>query len=235
MTVPSINNIPIPDPSVLTTEQLRRELDKLQELIYSRMDAMERAAEVLDENVNRQPTILDREMDKLNLLTAERFNSIAVQFKERDVRTDQDKLAATTAVNAALQAQKEAAGASNISNSAAIAKSEAGFTKEIDAIKNLLLSNKDGINTQITDLVARLNRSEAAVVNTREVRVDRHSEVSGIMGIVGGIVGVVSLVAMLLFGILNSVHTAGAPTPIDRLTVQQPNATGGIGIGTPSH
>ena len=46
------------------------------------------------------------------------------QFAERDKRTEQLSLADKTAIAAALQAQKEAAGAQNESNTAAINKME---------------------------------------------------------------------------------------------------------------
>jgi hypothetical protein len=235
---------PIPDPTALTTEQLRREIAAVTEIfraqlelantntvasrriIETRLDAMDKATIEFTANLNRVPTSLDREIDKLNKLFAEKFMSVDIQvqaakegvanqFKERDTRTEQLSLADKTAIVAALQAQKEAAGAQNISNAAAITKSEAGFTKEIDGIKLLLVSNKDALNAQIVDLIARLNRSEAAVSNTREVRTDSRLNIGSIVGLLGGVVGVIALVmTIIMAGVtLSNSHNAQSYAP----------------------
>jgi hypothetical protein len=91
------------------------------------------------------------------------FGSVQKQFAERDVRTDQAAIATKIAVDAALQAQKEAAGAQNESNSAAITKSEAASAKQMDGIQALLQSESkatgekfDDIKTTIASLDTRL-------------------------------------------------------------------------------
>src|ERR1700685_2775837 len=111
-----LDSRPSPDPTVLTTQQLLRETDRLQILI------------------DKVPGLARIEVAKLQELHEEKFASIATQFAERDKRTEQLSLADKTAIAAALQAQKEAAGAQNEANAAAIAKSEAGVTKQIAQI-----------------------------------------------------------------------------------------------------
>ena len=139
----------------------------------------------------------------------EKFNGIETQFRERDVRTDQDKLAATTAVNAALQAQKEAATAQNIANAAAINKSEAGFTKEIDGLKLLINATKDALTAQFTDLTGRINRGEAALAGSKETREESRLTAGSVMGIVGGVVGVLALIATIIFGVVTAIGNNG--------------------------
>src|ERR1700722_15004743 len=107
---------------------------------------MDKAATLFNDNLTRVPTDTDKQIQHLKELHDEKFESIQTQFKERDVRSDQDKIAATTAVNAALQAQKEAAASQNESNSAAITKSEAATAKQIDQILLLLGSNTKNID-----------------------------------------------------------------------------------------
>jgi hypothetical protein len=240
------SNIPIPDPSAITTEQigkakteLRSEfvaaVAALQSIIQTRLDAMDKAAAVAEQNINRVPTTLDREAGKLKelfeekFLTSakafdtvlqshgrevsrlqelinERFNGIQIQFRERDIRTDQDKLAATTAVNAALQAQKEAAGAQNVANAAAITKSENGFTKEIDGLKELINTTRDAINNQIANLTGRFDRGEGNVTGAKDTRSESRLGASSVVGIVGGVVGMLTLAAMIIFGVVTSIH-----------------------------
>lgn len=239
---------PIPDPTNLTTEQLHREINALQNLmevrfealsdasdvfyegynrrpteahietealkreIVARLDAMDKATLVITESVEHSPTLLDREISKITALFSERFNGISTQFRERDIRTDNDKIAAGTAVSAAFQAQALSASAANNSFSAAINKSELSTAKELDSIKLLINTNRDGFATQLADLVARLNRSEAAALGARSDRDDHRSSTSGTVGLIGGIVGGVSLLLALVMGAINMGHSnAGLP------------------------
>ena len=146
-----------------------------------------------------------------NKLNDEKFSSIQQQFRERDVRTDQDKMAATTAVNAALQAQKEAAGAQNIANAAAINKSETGFTKEIDGLKLLNATTKDAMTAQINNVNSRMDRGEGAINGSSERKRDTSMSVGSTMAIIAGVVSVCALLAMLAFGISTSMNHAAAP------------------------
>jgi hypothetical protein len=180
-------NIPVPDPSVITSQEIAKAKAELRDeynvlmhanetarelirqVLETRLDSMDRASVVLSENVNRVPTLLDRESSRLEKLFEEKlfgmitkFDGIQVQFRERDIRTDQDKIAATTAVNAALQAQKEAAGAQNEANAAAITKSENSFTKEIDGLKSLINTVRDAIQSDVGNLKQRLDRGEGS-------------------------------------------------------------------------
>lgn len=123
--------LPRPDPTTLTTEQLHREIAALAEVFNAKME-----------------------------LQNEKFRGIDTQFAERDKRTEQLSLADKTAIAAALQAQKEAAGATYESITAAIAKSEVGFTKQIDGLGTLIASITAGFDSKISDLTARLDRGD---------------------------------------------------------------------------
>jgi hypothetical protein len=123
---------------------------------------MDKATTLLNDNMTRVPTEIDQCMLHLKELYDERFvsvratcdgvvdgfehklvsiaESIQKQFEERDVRSRASESAANTAVNAALQAQKEAASAQNEAYAAAIAKSEVATVKQIDGILALLAS-----------------------------------------------------------------------------------------------
>jgi hypothetical protein len=182
------SNVPIPDPSLITTEQinnaraeLRAEIKEaanaIREIIEIRLSGQNREHALVQEDIKRGVTDAASANERLGALFDEklngiltRFDGIAVQFRERDIRTDQDKIAASTAVNAALQAQKEAAGAQNESNAAAITKSENSFTKEIDGLKALIATTKDSINSQIGNLTGRLDRGEGGATGAKVTR-----------------------------------------------------------------
>lgn len=155
-------NVPNPDPSTLTTAQLQRELEGLRQLIETRLDGMDRAGVILDANVNRVPTLLDRSINQITDLFEVKFAGIQKQFDERDVRTEQAAIATKIAVDAALQAQKEAANAQNVSNAAAIAKSETATAKQIDSILALMQSSAGAMGDKIDDLKGRIDRGEGA-------------------------------------------------------------------------
>jgi uncharacterized coiled-coil protein SlyX len=161
-TIATPSNIPIPDPTLLTTEQLRRELGSLRELVETRLAGMDKATVLLNDGVTRVPTEIDKQISHLKELFIEKFGSVEKQFVERDVRTVAAATAATTAVNAALQAQKEAAGAQNDSLSASIAKSEAATIKQIEGINDLLAAQGAALGDKIVAVSARLDRGEGA-------------------------------------------------------------------------
>ena len=152
--------VPVPDPTALTTELLRRELGALREVIEARLNGMDMATKLLAEQASGVPKDIDKQIRHLTDLFSERMEgfkaetislgrSIQLQFDERDIRSRASEDAAKIAVNAALQAQKEAAAAQNESNAAAITKSEGVTVKQIDGILALLASNTNSMNDKI--------------------------------------------------------------------------------------
>jgi hypothetical protein len=176
--------VPVPDPTVLTTAQLDRAVQFLEGNIRAletrfmdRFAALDREREILRLEFTRVPTMVIEQVEHLkdylteaiakhSDVTDEKFASVNRQFIERDVRTEQAAIATKIAVDAALQAQKEAAGAQNESNAAAITKSEAATVKQIDGIMALLNSNMTATNDKIADLKGRLDRGEGGTATT---------------------------------------------------------------------
>jgi hypothetical protein len=165
------SNIPVPDPSAITTDQINRAkvelrdeykfaISALDEVLRTRLDAMDKATILSNNNIASIPTGVDRQVAHLSDLHEEKFTSIQKQFDERDIRSQASENAAKVAVNAALQAQKEAASAQNDANAAAITKSEAATVKQIDGILALLASNTKAIDEKIASINGRLDRGE---------------------------------------------------------------------------
>jgi hypothetical protein len=203
--------VPIPDPTTLTTEQLSRELSGLREILTTRLDAMDRAAVLLNENVTRVPTDTDKQISHLKELHEERFSSIQQQFVERDVRTEQAASANKIAIDAAFLAQKAAADAVNESNAAAITKSEIAAKEKIDGLAALFRSSFDSIGVQIGALTSRLDRGEGASRGSTETRTEHRLDGTFILGVVMAVVGVIAVVASVITALMTSHPIAVLP------------------------
>jgi hypothetical protein len=158
----------VPGAPYLTTEELRRDVSALREILQARLDGMDRAAVVLSETVNRTPTEIQTQIAHLKELhdekfrsiavqSGERFSSIELQFRERDVRTEQAAKAGKEALDAALLAAKELVTQQNEANRGEAAKTEQNFTKQIDAQA-----------ARIDELKERIDRGEGNTAGSRD-------------------------------------------------------------------
>jgi O6-methylguanine-DNA--protein-cysteine methyltransferase len=177
--------VPVPDPTLLTTQNLLREIAALKELftielisIRRTMDdyrqySQSRGVDIMAASESLRH-FLEERISKLDAVSDQQFSRIAIQFEERDKRTEQLNqaqkeaasalsLASATAIAAALQAQKEAAGAQNDSNAASITKSEAGFTKQIDQITTLVQQIQKGNDDKVADLKGEISRLQTTI------------------------------------------------------------------------
>jgi hypothetical protein len=151
---------PNPDPSILTTENLRREIDNLKELLESQQGAQDRTIAAIQHNIDGRQEQIDAAIVHITTLFEVKFDGVEKQFVERDKRTEQLSIADKTAIAAALQAQKEAAGATNESNSIAINKMENNFTTLINKGESLLQSVQKNLDDKIADLKTRFDTGE---------------------------------------------------------------------------
>ena len=95
----------------------------------------------------------------------EKFSGVEKQFGERDVRVIQAASAQTTAVNAALQAQKEAVTEQNKSFTLSIDKSEKGTGEAIAQQRTLLQTATGSLGDKIDDLKSRFAAVEGQLAN----------------------------------------------------------------------
>lgn len=177
---------PVPDPTILTTEQLRRELASLREILQARLDGMDRATALLSETVNRTPTVIQTEISHLRELMEEKFGSIAQQFRERDVRTEQAAKAGKEALDAALLAAKELVTQQNEANRGEAAKTEQNFTKQIDAQA-----------ARIDELKERIDRGEGSDAGASVSRTERRLDTGQVLQ--AAIVAVAVLTFIILY------------------------------------
>jgi cation transport regulator ChaB len=199
---------PVPDPTVLSTAAIKDAIGSLREILEaeihgqksvfeSRLDGMDKAIGLLQAMTDKQPQEIDKKICSLQKLHEEKFASIETQFKERDTRTEQTSRDSKVAVDAALQAQKEAANSQNLSNAAAITKSEVGFIKQIDQITILIATNNKATDDKIEDLKARLDRGDGKIVGAayKENQGDRVGQL--IFSVIGAITGIAGLIIAL--------------------------------------
>jgi hypothetical protein len=168
--------VPRPDPTALTTEQLRRELGALREIIEARLDAMDKATVLLDEQRGGELKHLrefhDEKFRSVDRTLQERDDGIDTRFSERDTRSEREARDNKIAVDAAFAAAKEAVAENNKSSALANDKSEAAFTKQIDAILLLIDSKAKASDDKIDDIKTRLDRGEGDRVGQRVAQVD---------------------------------------------------------------
>lgn len=162
---------PIPDPTFLTTQQLNARVAGVREILETRLNGMDRAVELLAAwretvpgqiraEVSHLKAVIDEKLTSVTTLTMTKFDGVTDAFVERDKRTEQLSNAQQVAVAAALQAQKESAGAQRDSNTVALVKMENNFIKLIDEGKVLLQQVVKSTDEKINDLKSILDRGE---------------------------------------------------------------------------
>jgi hypothetical protein len=156
------NWTPRPDPTVLTTAALQREVAGLKELFETRLNAMDKAIDLLQATANKSPTIavVDANGKRLEDVTNERFIGVAQKFDDLIAKIDQASVKDAKAVDAAFSAQKEAVAEQNKSNAQAISKSEAAINKQIESITSLQNTMDKATATAISDLKERITLFE---------------------------------------------------------------------------
>lgn len=188
----------VPGAKYLTTEELRRDVSALREILQARLDGMDRATVVLSETVNRTPTAIQTAISHLKELHDERFSSVAKQFEERDVRTGQAADAAGSALSAALQAAKEAVFEQSQAAAAAAAKAELSFTKQVDQIGLRLDTMQKGLEDRIGELKERMDRGEGGASGVAAGRSERRLDAGMMTGVIGVVLTVVTIAVAII-------------------------------------
>lgn len=186
------------DPTALTTDLLRREIAGLREIIEMRLDGMDRATQLLSDNVIARQVMTDKQIINLGDLHGEKLAGVNRQIECLDLRLEHAGNARGATFDAALQALKEAVWAQNTSNAAAIAKTEVAMAKQIDSMQAIIQSSNNALSGRVNDLKERVDRSEASTVGAHDTRTEQRLN----SGLVVAIVGVCVLVFSALAGLL---------------------------------
>jgi hypothetical protein len=128
-------NIPIPDPTVLTTEQLFREIGRLEKLLDSRIISVR---EFIDE----------------------RFNSVTTQFELIERQRVEQKKDTKDAVDAALAAAKEAVKEQTTASDRSITKSETATSEQLKQLTQTFTTALSGTADALMDVKDRVSKIE---------------------------------------------------------------------------
>lgn len=179
---------PRPDPTALTTDQLRRELANLREIIEARLDGMDVAMELHLEALPALRIHIDKVVAHLRDLMDEKFRAVDQQFQSRDWSSEKSDRAGREALEAALISAKELVNATTLASSTASAKSEESFTKQLDAA-----------NARITELKERVDRSSGIDMGAQAKAESKRSDSTLIIGIASaGIAFIAVIVSVIL-------------------------------------
>jgi hypothetical protein len=179
------------DPTALTMKQILRENANLREVLEARMDGTDKLVGLLQAALDMRPDVITKEVTHLQKLHEEKFSSIGTQFKERDTRTEQTGKDSKVAVDAALQAAKEAVSEQNKSSALAIAKSEASTNKQLEQIGATIQAVTSSLNDKIDDVKMRLTTFDGLLKGGQTQKDDGRANIA---------LGVSIVVAVLTLG-----------------------------------
>lgn len=201
------NSRPVPDPTLLTTEQLLREIANLRAIFEGQLDTlrerlggMDRATELLGFGINRVPSAVDTRVTALEDVIREQFRTVDQKFDDLQARTAEQKADTKAAVDAALQAAKEAVGQQTEASERSIAKSEAATTKQIDGVIARIDQSNVSTGESISDLKSRMDRMESGRLGVVQAVAERREETTFSRQGLGSFVGVVAV--LVAFGSL---------------------------------
>lgn len=193
-----------PDPTLLTTAALLREIAGLKELMEAKLDTqvvrgVEHFATVtaqmdgfrarLEARIMEEVRANDERHEGLKALLIERFEAINLRFRERDLRFDQSDRDHQKALEAAL-----------LSVSAATLKIETTFTKQIDAIQSAGDAARAAINERISEL--------------RDRTVGSEGRNKGMDAVIGWVVGAAGAMIAIIVGIMSLFRDVPVPPPV---------------------
>lgn len=191
---------PVPDPTVLSTEQVHREVAVVREIlsleiqkIITRFDGMDRATDLVQNERNVFPNRIDEKISAMRGVHDERFRSIESQFLERDKRAEQKAADSKAALDAALAAAEKA-----------VAKSEASTIKAIDQQSVLIQTTTGALEKQVNDLKERLTRLEGSGSGEKEAKESRFTSGQYTTAIVGAVIAAAGLVVAVIVIFLKS-------------------------------
>lgn len=220
---PPRSNIPIPDPSTLTIELLRRELSALREIIETRLTAMDQATalqavglkNLIDSGIDSRAHLIadiDRQMsaqreylvgriEQIMAVGTERFDSINNRFDDRDERIRTIAAHSREALESAIKSAADAVAEQNRANNLAVGKSEVATQKQIDSLITNMGTSIKSLEDKISDLRTRLDSGEGIGQGQATAKIEKRADTGQVLAVIGSLVGGV----ILLIGIITLV------------------------------
>lgn len=136
---------PNPDPSILTTDALQREVAIIDDKFKDQAQVREREHASLQE-------LFEAKLQGAGNITSEKFTSVETQFDLIERQRVEQKKDTKDAVDAALSAAKEAVKEQTTASERSIAKSETATTKQLEQLTATFSTAILGVTTSINDL-----------------------------------------------------------------------------------
>lgn len=163
-----------PDPTLMTSQLVMRELSSLRELLETRLDSMDKAQVLFNDGLTRIPTQTDRAVGNLKELhekmfaekfatIEEKFAGLQIRLEERDERVKQAALDTKINIDAALAAQEKSVSKQNEAYATATEKSEGSFTKQIDQLVDQFRTGIRALDDKIAAAIKTADDKTAAV------------------------------------------------------------------------
>jgi hypothetical protein len=178
MSGPTANRYPVPDPTSLTTDQMRREVAGLKELLTSQIDAIEAALSLRVNEVARYPQRVSDEVQHLRDLHDRDIQGVRQQFNERDTRTELAAEHARTAIDAALAAVKDT-GESYQRQASSMLETALRSVNELRLVHNEKFA---GITRQFEERDVRTTQASSAADDALKAALQAAKELVGAQG-----------------------------------------------------
>jgi hypothetical protein len=214
------SNIPVPDPTTLTTLLVDRTIAAFREVLDVRFAELNRAIAAVTGLVYKLPADaeakaiqlraeIDRQVLALRELimsqvegvrgvSDEKFQALDARLVERDAQAAQAARETRISTDAALAAAKEAVAEQNAANAQAIAKSELSTQKQIDAMSLLMDNSNKSIEDKIADLKTRLDRGEGRSTGSTETRTEKRLDTGTVLQTVAVLATIAGLVIVIV-------------------------------------
>jgi hypothetical protein len=208
--------IPVLDPARLTTQVVDRAISAFREVIEARLIGMDKAIELIADQVDKLPADAATKCDELRAdinrqmlalrelimsqienvrdVSADKSDSINGRFRERDAQLEQAAREGRIYLDSALAAAKDAVSEHNKSNERAIEKAETATQKQIEAMHQLMTTSNRSLEERIGDLKTRLDRGEGQDTASTEARNERRVDVGSIIQAVAVMVTIAGLI-----------------------------------------
>ena len=177
---------PIIDPTVLTTEALRREIGLLEAEVDRRFRQLQKELAV--------------RLEAERLMTEVQLAKIEQHFEINRRHRQETKEATQLAIAAALQSQKEAVSKSETATNRQLEQLTATFDTRVESLRRSIDENKERLVAEARELRASISQVDAKAASFVQQRRGSDATRTQLFGIVAAIVGVVGvLVAIAAF------------------------------------
>lgn len=195
------NWVPVPDPTLLTTQSVDRAIGHFQDNVDIRFASLDKATRLNETTVERLAARVeterdkaaadrDRQLDALRVFFLERIDHVAdvatekitgleAKLAERDERVKQAAAESKTSLDAAMSAASASVAQQNLANATASNKQEVAFQKLLDQQAATAKAEVQALQQQVADLKDRYSTLEnrlTAAITAQSTRIESKTE-----------------------------------------------------------